>query len=77
MSGRNLRLPEQADLLVELIPEPYATMVYVAIYTGLRISELAGLKWGDIHEDSITLDERFAGAIGARRRVSAPMQRSR
>jgi integrase len=31
----------------------------VAIYAGLRIRELAGLRWNDIHEDSITIDERF------------------
>lgn len=34
-------------------------MVFVAIYTGLRVSELAGLKWNDIHESAITIDERF------------------
>src|SRR5215469_17669076 len=34
-------------------------MVYVAIYTGLRISELAGLRWNDIGTNSITIDERF------------------
>jgi integrase len=51
--------PAQFKQLVELIPEPYATMVYVAIYTGLRVSELAGLRWDDIHEDSITIDERY------------------
>jgi integrase len=34
-------------------------MVYVAIYTGLRVSELAGLRWDDIHEESITIDERY------------------
>ncbi len=34
-------------------------MVYVAIYTGLRVSELAGLRWNDIHENSITVDERY------------------
>lgn len=45
--------------LVELIAEPYATMVYVATLTGLRVSELAGLKWGDIGENSITIDERY------------------
>jgi integrase len=50
---------QQFGELVELIPEPYATMVYVAIYTGLRVSELAGLRWDDIHEDSITIDERY------------------
>jgi hypothetical protein len=26
--------PEQFSVLVELIQEPYATMVYVAVYTG-------------------------------------------
>ena len=36
--------PEQFDELVHQIPEPYATMVYVAIHTGLRVSELAALK---------------------------------
>jgi integrase len=51
--------PEQFAMLVELIREPYATMVYVAVYTGLRVSELIGLKWGDIHENSITIDERY------------------
>jgi integrase len=51
--------PEQFEKLLELIPEPYASMVYVAIYTGLRVSELAALKWGDIHANSITIDERY------------------
>jgi hypothetical protein len=51
--------PEQFELLLSRIQEPYATMVYVAVYTGLRISELVGLRWDDIHEDSITVDERY------------------
>jgi integrase len=51
--------PQQFDLLAELIPEPYASMVYVAIYKGLRVSELAGLRWNDIGASSITIDERF------------------
>jgi integrase len=51
--------PEQFDELVNLIPEPYATMVYVAIFTGLRVSELIGLKWHDIGFDSIAIDERY------------------
>jgi hypothetical protein len=51
--------PAQFDDLISRIPEPYASMVYVAIYTGLRISELAGLRWDDVHQDSITIDERF------------------
>ena len=51
--------PEQFDELVHAIPEPYATMVYVATYSGLRISELIGLKWHDLGSDSITIDERY------------------
>jgi integrase len=51
--------PEKFTALVALIQEPYATMVYVAVYTGLRVSELIGLRWGDIHEHSITIDERY------------------
>jgi len=51
--------PQQFDTLVELIPEPYASMAYVAIYTGLRVSELAGLRWNDVGKDCITIDERF------------------
>lgn len=51
--------PEQFDQLVHAMPEPYATMVYVATYSGLRISELIGLKWRDIGFDSIVVDERY------------------
>ena len=50
--------PAQFDELLALIPEPYATMVFVAIYTGLRVSELVGLRWNDVHENGITIDER-------------------
>jgi integrase len=31
----------------------------VAVYTGLRVSELIAPRWSDIHEQSITIDERF------------------
>jgi integrase len=51
--------PALFDLLLAKIPEPYASMVFVAIYTGLRVSELAALRWNDVHENGITIDERF------------------
>ena len=41
------------------IAEPYATMVYVCVLAGLRVSELIALKWEDVHTDSITIDERY------------------
>jgi integrase len=51
--------PTQFMVLVDLIREPYSTMVFVAVYTGLRVSELIGLRWRNVHGDSITIDERF------------------
>ena len=51
--------PEDFHKLVNLVAEPYATMLYVAVWTGLRVSELIGLKWRCIHTDSITIEERF------------------
>ena len=34
-------------------------MVYVAVYTGLRVSELIGLRWRNVGTDSITVEERY------------------
>ena len=62
-TGRNAKkphvTPEQFPQIIQAIPEPYATMVYVALWTGLRVSELIGLRWEDVHTDSLTIDERY------------------
>ncbi len=50
--------PEQFEQFVALVPEPYATMLYTAVWTGLRVSELIALRWEDVHADSLTVDER-------------------
>jgi integrase len=52
--------PQQFQALMALVSEPYATMVFVAVYTGFRVSELVALRWRNVHEDSITIDERYA-----------------
>lgn len=52
--------PTDFHSLLRGIPEPYASMVYVAVYIGLRVSELAALKWESIHEDSITVAARYS-----------------
>lgn len=58
--------PLKFSSLLVLIPEPYATMVHVAAFTGLRPSELIGLRWRNVHADSITVDERYCrGEWGA------------
>jgi len=51
--------PEQFNSLVQLVAEPYASMLYVAVWTGLRVSELIGLRWRCIHRDSISVEERY------------------
>jgi integrase len=33
--------------------------VLIAVFTGLRVSELVGLKWEDVHEEALTVDERY------------------
>ena len=49
----------QFDSLLHAIAEPYASMVYVAVFSALRVSELAGLRWRNIHTSSITVEERY------------------
>jgi len=50
---------QQFSILVDLIAEPYATMLYTAAFTGLRPSEVIALRRRNVHEDSITIDQRF------------------
>jgi integrase len=57
--GRPWITQDQFSALVDLICEPYATMVYVAVYTGLRVSELVGLRWRNVLADSIRIEERY------------------
>jgi integrase len=51
--------PLQFYHLIELMPEPYATMISVCCWAGLRASEVIGLRWRDIQPDAIVVSERF------------------
>lgn len=58
--------PEQAAAILELVAEPYATMIFVAVNTGMLPSEIAALRWKDVLEDSLIIDERYCrGEWGA------------
>jgi integrase len=39
----------------ESLPEPYRTMVVVAQCTGLRVSEILALKWGDVDFERLSM----------------------
>ena len=49
---------EEYYSILELLPEPYRTMVMVAQCMGLRISEILGLKWEDVDFEKLTLAVR-------------------
>jgi hypothetical protein len=70
-------IPDQFSALMELTAEPYATMVYVAVYTGLRVSELIGLRWRNVGIDSIAVERDIAAVIGGLRRAMRVMQQYR
>jgi integrase len=59
-SGKRLREPDVLDtaeikaILAEL-KNPYWTMVFLAASTGLRISELLGLKWQEVCVDALEI----------------------
>lgn len=61
-SGRRTKpylTQQQFSVLVDMIAEPYATMLFTAAYTGLRPSEVIGLRRRNFHEDSITIEQRY------------------
>ena len=59
-SAKRLRTPDVLDVdemkeLLSELEDPFWTMVFVASTTGLRVSELLGLKWQDISLDTLEI----------------------
>ncbi len=56
---RVLAVEEQRKLTNYLITDTdiYKLGVLVALYTGVRVGELCALKWGDIHDGTITVNK--------------------
>lgn len=50
-------------------------MVHVAVYSGLRVSELIALRWNDVGYDSLVVDERYHRGDWSAPKGEALMQR--
>lgn len=44
---------EEVQAMLKILPEPARTAVAVAAFTGLRRSELRGIRWQDFHGDEL------------------------
>lgn len=49
---------EEVALLIEHAPEGYRTLIFTTAYTGMRQSELLGLRWGDVDFEAGTIHVR-------------------
>jgi integrase len=57
---------EQFQQLRDVLPEPYKTMVTLAICTGLRVSEVTALRWEHIKDGALLVQaSSYQGRIGA------------
>lgn len=63
--------PDQCLALISTLPEPYRTMVLVAICTGLRTSEILALRWSRIDFDRLTLKVTVKAVNGRIGRLKA------
>jgi integrase len=46
---------DEVAAMLKALPEPSRTVVYTAALTGLRLSELKGLRWEDFEGDSVLI----------------------
>lgn len=60
---------DQCTALISLLPDPYRTMVTVAICTGLRVSEILALRWSRIDLDRLTMSVKVKAVNGRVGRV--------
>lgn len=58
--------------IIDLVDEPAATIVKVAALTAMRMSEIAGLKWSDISDDTIYVNRTVkVGKIGDTKTIAS------
>jgi integrase len=69
--GRRLSPAELAAVIdtAERIAPSFAPLVVLLAYTGVRLREALGLRWGDVDLEAATIRLRFQLAVDDRRRV--------
>lgn len=61
---RRILRPADVGRLLTFLRQPYWTMVIFAYATGLRVSELAALKWGDFDFEKLTVHIQRGFVLG-------------
>jgi integrase len=75
-SEKRVLTPAEFRAILDLLREPWRIMVLVAGCTGLRVSEILGLQWDDLHLERLVLKVRRAVVLGHVGEVKAPKSRS-
>jgi integrase len=60
VKGREMPSLDQLRKLLAVLEDPYRAMAEVALYSGLRISEIRGLQWGDVGQHTLTVRRRMS-----------------
>lgn len=60
---------DQCMTLISKLPDPYRTMITVAICTGLRVSEILALRWSRVDLDGLTMSVKVKAVNGRVGRV--------
>lgn len=73
IKGHEMPTLEQLRKLLACLADPYLAMAEVALYSGLRISEIRGLQWGDFGADSFVVRRRVSirGNVDATKNTKA------
>ena len=54
-AGRDFPTKQELKLLIDNAPERWRAFIVVAVFTGMRASELRGLRWADVDLDGATI----------------------
>jgi integrase len=60
---------EQCIAIAAETPQPFKTMVFVAMCLGLRVSEILGLRWGDFDWENLAVNVQRAFVLGTEDQV--------